>query len=91
MGKVRLLTVGEVAERLTVSRQTAWRWIQVGMIHFRQGRIIRVPETALERFIEQKTEYPTCLKGSGKRKVEQGSTGTRGSGCPTECSGSVET
>ena len=86
MTRTRLLSVAEVADRLNVSRQTAWRRVQTSLIHFRDGQIIRVPEDALDRFIAQNMEYPTCLRDSGKRRAstaKKGSTGTQGSGSLT--------
>lgn len=43
-----LLTVNEVADYLRVSRVTAWRWCQQGLIPaFRIGRIWRIPRDEL--------------------------------------------
>jgi len=48
IGQNELLTVKEVAAYLRVSRVTAWRWCQEGMIPaFRIGRNWRIPRDAL--------------------------------------------
>jgi excisionase family DNA binding protein len=51
MGK--LLTVNEVAEELTVSRNTVYRWIEqkrIGAIKLSE-RSYRIPQDALDRFL----------------------------------------
>ena len=48
IGQDELLTVKEVAAYLRVSRVTAWRWCQEGLIPaFRIGRNWRIPSDAL--------------------------------------------
>jgi len=47
-GLDELLTVNEVADYLRVSRVTAWRWCQQGLIPaFRIGRTWRIPRDEL--------------------------------------------
>ena len=49
-----LLTVAEVADYLRVSRVTAWRWCQNGLIPaFRIGRNWRIRRDELLEFLEQ--------------------------------------
>ena len=48
IGQDELLTVKEVANYLRVSRVTAWRWCQQGVIPaFRIGRTWRIPRDEL--------------------------------------------
>jgi len=49
----RHLTLREVAARLGVSEKTVRRWIARGNLDaWRQGRVVRVSESALRRFLE---------------------------------------
>jgi len=49
-----LLTVAEVADYLRVSRVTAWRWCQEGLIPaFQIGRNWRIPRDELLELLEQ--------------------------------------
>ena len=51
----KLLTVGEVAERLRVERRTVIRWILEGRLRgfkLGQGRFWRVRERDLKKFIK---------------------------------------
>lgn len=50
--KAELLTVEEVAERLKVHKRTVYRRIKEGSLKaVKLGRLWRVPEDALDRFI----------------------------------------
>jgi len=52
-GLNELLTVNEVADYLRISRVTAWRWCQQGMIPaFRIGRTWRIPRDGLLELTE---------------------------------------
>jgi excisionase family DNA binding protein len=57
-----LLTVQEVADYLRVSRATAWRWCQEGIIPaFRIGRTWRIPrDELLELKKNRATVTETC-------------------------------
>lgn len=81
--KSRYLSVRDVAEMLGVSRHTARRWM-LQMPRLQRGRVLRVSEAALERFIEENTEYPTCRRISGGRSRGAAKSGTRGSVSPME-------
>ena len=52
----KLLTTGEVAERLGVSTPTVWRWIQKGLIKAIQlpSGQYRVPYEEVERILHSK-------------------------------------
>jgi len=51
-----LLTVAETAEYLGCSRTTVKRWIAAGTLPtFRAGRLVRVRERDLERFVAEHT------------------------------------
>lgn len=55
---MELLTVEEVAERLRCHPQTVRRFIWSGKLdHVKVGGLVRVPETALRRLIEQGGEH----------------------------------
>jgi excisionase family DNA binding protein len=48
------LTVAEVADMLRVSRMTVYRWVHAGELPaVRFGRSFRVPQQAVEVFMEQ--------------------------------------
>ena len=53
--RVKLLTMAEVGELLGVSRPTVWRWRRRREnplpVVFLPGRTVRVPLTALERWV----------------------------------------
>lgn len=53
----RLLTVGEVAERLRMAKGSIYRWISQGKLrHVKLGhRAVRVRVSDLEAFIEERT------------------------------------
>lgn len=56
-----LLTVKEVAHYLRISRVTAWRWCQQGMIPaFRIGRTWRIPRDEL---LELRNTFSSNHKG----------------------------
>jgi excisionase family DNA binding protein len=52
-----LLTVAQAAERLAVARRTIYVWIQAGRLDcVRIGRLVRVEQSSLDRFIETHRE-----------------------------------
>lgn len=52
--RTTFLTVAEVADMLRVSRMTVYRWVHAGEIPaVRFGRSFRVPQQAVEAFMEQ--------------------------------------
>lgn len=52
-----LLTVEEAAERLGIGRTLAWQLVrQGGLPSVRLGRCVRVPLSALEAWIAERTE-----------------------------------
>jgi excisionase family DNA binding protein len=57
MNEERLLTVREVADRLRASPETVRRWLRQGKLRgFRPGGTklgYRVPQTELQRFLQQ--------------------------------------
>jgi len=54
----KLLTVGEVAEKLRMAKGSIYRWISTGKLkHVKLGhRAVRVRPSDLEAFIEERTE-----------------------------------
>ena len=54
MNTAELLTVEEVAKRLRCHPQTVRRWIWVGKLGYvRVGGLVRIPETAFQRLLEE--------------------------------------
>ncbi len=52
--RTTFLTVAEVADMLRVSRMTVYRWVHAGELPaVRFGRSFRVPQQAVETFMEQ--------------------------------------
>ncbi|WP_062294229.1 helix-turn-helix domain-containing protein [Demequina phytophila] len=52
--RTTFLTVAEVAEMVRVSRMTVYRWVHSGELPaVRFGRSFRVPQQAVEQFMEQ--------------------------------------
>jgi excisionase family DNA binding protein len=52
--RTTFLTVAEVADLLRVSRMTVYRWVHAGELPaVRFGRSFRVPQKAVETFMEQ--------------------------------------
>jgi excisionase family DNA binding protein len=50
----RLLRLGEVAERLAISKSMAWKLVACGQIHsLRIGRAVRVRPVDLEAYLAQ--------------------------------------
>ncbi len=48
----RMLTTSEVADRLSVSERTVFRWLEQGRLTaFRAGRVLRISEASLEVFL----------------------------------------
>jgi excisionase family DNA binding protein len=51
----RLLAVAECAEALSVCERTIWRWIEAREIEtYRLGRVVRIAEDELVRFLEKR-------------------------------------
>jgi excisionase family DNA binding protein len=71
---MKLLTISEVAERLRVSKRTAYRLAQ-GMIRTEIGGSLRVPEPALDRYIAERTTDP-CLASTSAAPSGGGTTRT---------------
>ena len=55
---VKLLTVGEAAERLSVSKRTMWGWVAAGKIPAARlsRRATRIKVEDLERFVSDSTK-----------------------------------
>lgn len=52
--RTTFLTVAEVADMVRVSRMTVYRWVHAGELPaVRFGRSFRVPQQAVEQFMEQ--------------------------------------
>ncbi|AUZ89127.1 AlpA family transcriptional regulator [Arthrobacter agilis] len=50
---MNLLTVAEIATQMRVSKMTVYRLVQSGALHgIRFGRSYRVPETAVQQYLE---------------------------------------
>jgi excisionase family DNA binding protein len=50
----KLLTLEEIAKTLRVSKRTVVRWVQQGVLSaYRIGTVIRVPEDAFEKMLQQ--------------------------------------
>ncbi len=67
MSAPRLLTLGQAADLLGVSPRTVRRRIDTGRLPcFRDGRILRVPSSALEAYVKQRVakalDAPTPLR-----------------------------
>src|SRR5690606_25136365 len=52
VARSRYLTTGDIAEQLQISRSQAHR-IALKLLHYRDGRIIRVPRAAFEGYLRQ--------------------------------------
>jgi excisionase family DNA binding protein len=56
-----LMTGGEVAKELKISRALAYRWMQQGLlptVRVRGGRTVRVPRQALLDWVRLQTHQP---------------------------------
>ncbi len=72
--RTTFLTVAEVAEMVRVSRMTVYRWVHAGELPaVRFGRSFRVPQQAVEQFMEQ-----AALAGGFTVEDDGKSTGTVG-------------
>lgn len=61
------LLVQEVADYLRVSRNTVWRWCVSGKISaVKVGRNWRIPQTALDKLLEESTDLSPQLTTSSK-------------------------
>jgi excisionase family DNA binding protein len=56
MTEPQYFTIKQVCERLQVSRMTVHRWIKRGLPVYRQGRIVRIKEADLERFLKEQQD-----------------------------------
>jgi excisionase family DNA binding protein len=53
-----LLTVREICEMLRISRTTAWRWIEAGVLPARKiGRRVLIPRADVEKMLAAKTLF----------------------------------
>jgi excisionase family DNA binding protein len=67
MSKERLLSVGEVAERLGTTERFPRRLIAERRITFvRVGRHVRIPESAVEALIQAGTVEPVTARRRGR-------------------------
>jgi excisionase family DNA binding protein len=58
-GRVRYLTVEEVAELVRVSRMTVYRWVRSGDLPaVRVGRSFRIPQDSLDAFLRSSSTVP---------------------------------
>jgi excisionase family DNA binding protein len=58
---LRLLRGSEVAQALGVSRALAYKWMASGVLPtVRRGRVIRVPQAALQAWIAKNTKQPAA-------------------------------
>jgi excisionase family DNA binding protein len=72
--RTTFLTVAEVADMLRVSRMTVYRWVHAGEIPaVRFGRSFRVPQQAVEAFMEQ-----AALQGGFSAESDDRSSGAVG-------------
>lgn len=72
--RTRFLTVTEVADMIRVSRMTVYRWVQSGDLPaVRFGRSVRVPEQAVQVFMEQ-----AAKRGNWQAEDDERSTGAVG-------------
>jgi excisionase family DNA binding protein len=71
----KLLTAADVAERLQISRSAAYELIARLHPHVRIGKLLRLPESTLERFLAQ--EGDACrISSPGKTPPTSGAGGT---------------
>ncbi|WP_405616597.1 excisionase family DNA-binding protein [Streptomyces sp. NBC_01511] len=64
----RLLTVGQVAERLGTGVRFSRRLIEQRRITFvKVGRHVRIPESALSAYIAERTVPPLDVRSGGQR------------------------
>ncbi|MDN4478008.1 helix-turn-helix domain-containing protein [Demequina lignilytica] len=72
--RTKFLTVAEVADMVRVSRMTVYRWVHAGELPaVRFGRSFRVPQEAVEQFMEQ-----AALAGGYYSEDDEQGTGTVG-------------
>ena len=68
-GRVRYLTVEEVAELVRVSRMTVYRWVRAGELPaVRVGRSFRIPQDALDAFLRSSSTVPLPETGESERR-----------------------
>lgn len=67
-GRVRFLTVVEVADLMRVSRMTVYRLVHAGELPaVRVGRSFRVPQDALDAYLRSSTTVTPGLPDSERR------------------------
>lgn len=65
-------TVKEVAERLRVTRQAIYNWIESGRLAaVKVGRSTRIPESALDAFIEPYTPGEQITDDSDESEAQE--------------------
>ena len=73
-GRVRFLTVLEVAEVMRVSKMTVYRLLHAGELPgVRVGRSFRVPQDALDAYLRSSTTVPGQDEGAGGREERRSS------------------
>ncbi len=61
-----LLSVGEVADFLKVSRASIYRWMECGDLPYAQiGGCRRVPKSAVETFVNERMRGEGCVRVGG--------------------------
>ena len=67
-GRVRFLTVNEVADLMRVSRMTVYRLVHAGELPaVRVGRSFRVPQDALDAYLRSSATVEPEAFGEGRR------------------------
>lgn len=57
MNEERFLTPKQFADRLSISRWTAYAWISEGRIKsVKLGRLVRIPESEVDRIVQEGTQ-----------------------------------
>jgi predicted DNA-binding transcriptional regulator AlpA len=76
---VTLLSIPELAARLSVSERTAYRVARDQMVHVWVRRCLRVPEVEVEKWLRRKMVGPeaACLDSSSEGRSGTGTGATR--------------
>lgn len=66
-----LMTTREAARKLRVSKGAVYGWMNTGLRHYRLGRAIRVRESDVAEFLEQRRSKPPARQHRYDRRQTQ--------------------
>ena len=65
---IKMLTAGQVCEWLGISLDTLHKWFGMGLVGYRIGKVIRIPENELWKFLREHELGGVAKQSCGAKK-----------------------